>query len=213
MRGKTKSFFEDTSIIIIAIAAIYGIYYIYANYFFEVENTKTDSIVTIEKPKIKHTVKIEKNIKIEPILNIKKEIIKENIKIVEKNIIIEKEPIIKEIILPIKIKEKKKEIEKVEKKVDLKLLRAFLIETQYKIRKNIIYPVNINNDINETKQNRTLKFKITILKDGTYEQLTYVSGDKDILKKNRENILKVFPLVIDDKIVGDFPRYLRIKIK
>jgi len=202
MHGKTKSFFEDTSIIIIAIVAISAIYYIYSNYFNEVKitNTNTNAIDKVEKQKIKSAVKIEK-------------IVQKKIKVE-----IKKEPTQQEVILPIEIEEKTieskveiKKVEKIEKKVDLKLLRSFLIETQYKIRKNIIYPINI--DTNETQQNRTLKFKITILKDGSYEQLTYVNGNKELFQNNKENILKIFPLVIDDKIAGDFPRYLRIKIK
>ncbi len=204
MHGKTKSFFEDTSIIIIAIVAISAIYYIYSNYFNEVKitntNTNTNAIDKVEKQKIKSAVKIEK-------------IVQKKIKVE-----IKKEPTQQEVILPIEIEEKTieskveiKKVEKIEKKVDLKLLRSFLIETQYKIRKNIIYPMSI--DTNETRQNRTLKFKITILKDGSYEQLTYVNGNKELFQNNKENILKIFPLVIDDKIAGDFPRYLRIKIK
>ena len=191
MHGKTKSFFEDTSIILIAIGAIYGVYYLYSNY---------NSDLKAELPIEKTIVKIEKK-ELPKSIIIKKEVEKPKVKITKLVEVKDIKQIIKE--------QPKKKVVKKEKNVDLKLLRSFLIETQFKIRQNIIYPT----DTNETVQDRFLKIKITILKDGNYEQLKFVDGDKDIFDLNKENILKVFPLVIDEKIADDFPRYFRMNIK
>ncbi|MEA2017450.1 MAG: hypothetical protein U9N59_03285 [Campylobacterota bacterium] len=209
MHGRTKSFFEDIAIGIVALASIYGLYYLYSTY-----NTEKN----IEQP-----IVVEKNIepklepKLEPepkiiakqlVVKTKKEpIIKDINRSVEEKKVIEKEPeiVVEEID---EVVQKKESIVKDEKNVDLKMLRAFLIETQYKIRKNIIYP----EDTNGTKQDRFMRLKITILKDGSYEQLRFVEGNKEIFDLNKENILNLFPLVIDEKISGDFPRYFRMKI-
>ncbi len=189
MRGKTKSFFEDTSIILIVIGVIYGIYYLYSNYDVE---TKT-------KPQIKEQIKKQ----------IKKEFIDKKIVKIEKKEPVKLQIVEKKIIVKEKIKEKKEIIVEKEKNVDLKLLRSFLIETQYNIRNNIVYP----SDTNTTKKNLFIKVKVTILKDGSYEQLRFVDGDKEMFESNKENILKIFPLVIDKKISDDFPRYFRMTIK
>jgi hypothetical protein len=178
MRGKTKSFFEDTSIIILVLGSIYGINYLYTN---------TNNDVDIQK----QTKEIIVTKKIEPI-------VKPQIEIKSKQIVEKKKPIQKEIIVKT-IKDEKKV-----KNVDLKILRAFLIETQYKIRNHIIY----SNDLNKTS--RFLKLKITILKDGNYEQLTFVDGNKELFDLNKENFVKIFPLTIDEKISDDFPRYFRM---
>ncbi|RLA83815.1 MAG: hypothetical protein DRG78_03280 [Epsilonproteobacteria bacterium] len=195
MRGKTKSFFEDTSIIAIVLAVIYGIYYLYSNY----------DVETKVKPPIKEEIKKEiidkKIVKIEKTEPIKPQTIESKIK--KKAKIIDKEIVVKKTII------KEEIIVKKEKNVDLKLLRSFLIETQYKIRNNIVYP----SDTNKTKENLFIKVKVTILKDGSYEQLKFVDGDKEMFESNKENILKVFPLVIDKKISDDFPRYFRMTIK
>lgn len=200
MHGRTKSFFEDIIIVVVTLVSIYGLYYLYSNY-----NTKKN----IEQPIVVEKIS-EPKVESQPKITVKQ--------LVDKT---KKEPIIKDINRSSeekKIVEKEAEIvvkkidevvKKEEKNVDLKMLRAFLIETQYKIRKNIIYP----QDTNGTKKDTFMRLKITILKDGSYEQLRFVEGDKELFNLNKENILKVFPLFIDKKIVDDFPRYFRMKIK
>lgn len=196
MRGKTKSFFEDISIITIVIGIIYGIYYFYSSFG---ESTKSEEIITIPKVK-KEPIQLHNIIKSK---NNKTITTKIKLKIEPKSTI-KKEPKIKQ-----EVKTSIHTILKKTKIVDLKMLRAFLIETQYNIRKNLIYPQNIIG----SQGNNFLKIKITILKNGTCERVQFVSGNKKMFILNEKNILKVFPLTIDKKISDDFPRYLRMNIK
>ena len=58
-------------------------------------------------------------------------------------------------------------------------------------------------DINLTKSHE-LKIRITVLKDGSYEDLRFVDGDKQLFEMNQSNIVRVFPLDIDEKFKMNF---------
>ncbi len=196
MNGKTKSFLEDTFITVIIILVISTIYYISSNYFFQETETETQNTQLIVNSNNTDTINIE------TIAEEKKsEEIIENIEEVKKidttSISIQKEtPNTEEI-------NKKKE-----KTVNLKKLKLFLDDIQEKISQNIVYSTDIN-----TTQNNLLNIRITLLKSGEYEQLTFIDGDESTYEANKENIVKIFPLIIDEDIIEEFPRYIRIQLK
>jgi hypothetical protein len=205
MHGKTKSLLEDISISIFIVTSIFGLYYLYSSYNTEeiieqsyvVTNDTKPEIIVKSNVQVTNSIQIDlnKTIIINEDITIKKEIPEKIQKIIEEK--------------KIEVVTVTKTNIKTNKNVDLKLLRTFLIDTQYKIRKNIVYPTDINN----TMADKTLNLKVTILKNGNYEQLVFVNGNKELFEMNKNNILEIFPLKIDKKIIDDFPRYVRIKIK
>jgi len=203
MQGKMKSFFEDTGIILVLSASIYGGYYIY-NTFFD-ETVKSSNITELKEKKVLNIIDSNESNNVEKILTIKQPI-KETIEVIEENIIpasIVENKIIKEV-PPIvdKIEIKK------EKNVDLVKLRTFLRDLKFKIATNIVKRDDLNESISQK-----LKIRVTVLKDGNYEELTFVNGDEKLFEMNKENIINIFPVQIDEKIKDDFPRYVRISIK
>jgi len=91
------------------------------------------------------------------------------------------------------------------KNVNLRSLYIFLANTKQKVYNSIDWS-KANKDI----QDNFLKIRVTILKDGNYEQLIFVDGDKELFEANKQNITKIFPLIIKDDIKDDFPRYFRM---
>jgi len=192
MHGRTKSFFEDSVIIIIVIVLLYGIYSFFDSFTQEDKNNPIKiEKATPQEETVKSTI-LEKQVKEEQ---------------AEDKVIIQVPQLSK-----VEEDKKKVVVEKKEKNVDLRMLRAFLIETKMKIRNNIVVP-SFNSDLNTTNEDNFLSFRLTILKDGSYEQLTYVSGNKKLFEMNKENITKMFPLSIDNRIKDDFPRYFRVKLE
>ena len=281
MQGKTRSFFEDTGIILLLISSIYGAYYLYDNAtndssillesnqsikqdfdkvgiveksfleksFITVQNIFDDVIPLFKDEEVK--ISLAKNdtetlkaIDKKTLLTIKNE--EESPKIEEKIILTEKDaesvkiveqnipfsvkeedsaqireeinPIVENVIteketpIVVKIKEETTIAEpqniKNEKNVDKNALRNFLRKLKFDIASNIE-----KNEVNDSSESQKLKLRITVLKDGNYEALHFVNGNKELFDKNKKNILKVFPLQISDSIVNDFPRYVRISIK
>jgi len=235
MQGKMKSFFEDAGIILTLSAAIYGGYYFYTTLQTNPENeniTKNDinksiNLVTPDKKNIlkdqNKTLNITTNVpdikakKIENSILEKPEkknesslpiMVTKNVEIKEKKIIevnIQKMKTIKDSIKENVIEKKeKKEITKVNKTA----LSKFIQDLESSIAQNIRISSNI-----EVETNLNLKIRVTVLPNGGYEQLLFVSGNKEIYNKNKKSILKVFPLNLADNIKGAFPRYLRMNIK
>jgi len=194
MNGKTKSFLEDTFITVIILLVISLIYYISSNYFFQETETKIQNTQQI----------VNSNEEVEtieaPIEEKKSEVLIENIQEVKK---IDKTPILEIKETPnIEIEKKK------EKTVNLKKLKLFLNNIQKRISQNIVYSADIN-----STQSNFLNIRITLLKSGEYEQLTFIDGDESTYEANKENIVKIFPLIIDEDIIEEFPRYIRIQLK
>lgn len=213
MRGRTRSFFEDTSILLIILVVGVIAYQVYINFFetkdievpkkqiVKTEEFNTTKTVQTKKNTESNITKIEKNTtkpkKIKPEIKIKK------IEKIENNIT-KKVQQIKESNKTKKENSQKEKIAKLVKNVDIKVLKNFIKETRKKINSVVKY------DNNSSKT--SLNIRVTILKDGNYEQLKFVSGNKELFEKNKKIISSVFPLTIDDKIVQEFPRYLRVKI-
>ena len=235
MRGKTKSFFEDTFILLIV--AVF-IYLIYSFFFSSTEEVKVEEQkATIEK-------RVEINNSKEPVTNEIKVLngIKEDNNIPEKveekvSELPKTEPIQKEQIeelsknnetLPVerKIEEKiepmkvepliieKNTTETVNVQTTQELDDKAKIEAFYStIREKIYANINKNVDKSLIKNGEFVNIRLTVLKDGNYEQLTYIEGNKDYFELFRSSIKEAYPVKIDDSLKSNFPRYFRMKIE
>lgn len=218
MRGKTKSFFEDTFILLIVAVLIYGIY----SFFFASEEE-----IKLEEPKVVIENKVETNTYKEPVINeiktpteIKSE--PNNTEKIEEKVIetpkveaIQKEQIeeqIKEKIEPVKIEKNTTETANVQTTQELE--EKAKVEAFYStIREKIYANINKNVDKSLIKNGEFVSIKLTVLKDGNYEQLTFVEGNKEYFELFRSSIKEAYPVKIDDSLKNNFPRYFRMKIE
>ena len=205
MKAKNKSFIEDVVILFILGIIIYFIY----SFFFSTEE-KVEKIEIVE-----NKTTIEKKINIptpkEPIINeIKKE-----------------EEIIPTPIVPTPVETPKVETPKVENTVEPKantLIEEKIstseitdqkvkVELFYKTIKEEIYKnIDKNVDKSKIKVGEYVEFRLTILKDGGYEQLNSTKGNKDYFELFRSSIKEAFPVKIDNSLKESFPRYFRMEI-
>ncbi|MCT7911325.1 hypothetical protein N5912_05765 [Arcobacter lacus] len=70
-----------------------------------------------------------------------------------------------------------------------------------------------NVDKSTLRSGQFVNIRVTFLKDGRYEQLTYVDGNIDYFNLIKSSIEKSFPVSIEESIKGHFPRYYRMKIE
>lgn len=227
MRGKNKSLLEDILILFTGGILIYFTY----SFFFS-SNEKEEIIEnpqTIEKK--------EETITPQPIINeIKKEEItlpkvenKVESKIENKVEEIQKEKPAQKIeenatkaspITPIptpvvvektvqKEPEKPAVIEQTKELDDKARIDAF-----YKTIKEKIY-LNIDKNIDKSliKKGEFVNLRLTIFKDGRYEQLTLIEGNNENFELIKSSITQSFPVIIDDSLKANFPRYFRMKIE
>ena len=220
MRGKNKSLLEDISILFIGGILIYFTY----SFFFS-SNEKEEIIEpqqSIEKK--------EETITPQPIINeIKKEEItlpkvenKVESKIENKVEEIQKEkttvmtptPIATPVVAVVeKIVQKEPEkpavIEQTKELDDKARIDAF-----YKTIKEKIY-LNIDKNIDKSliKKGEFVNLRLTIFKDGRYEQLTLIEGNNENFELIKSSITQSFPVIIDDSLKANFPRYFRMKIE
>lgn len=227
MRGKNKSLLEDILILFTGGVLIYFTY----SFFFS-SNEKEEIIEnpqTIEKK--------EETITPQPIINeIKKEEItlpkvenKVESKIENKVEEIQKEKPLQKVeenttkaspITPIptpvvveKIVQKEPEkpavIEQTKELDDKARIDAF-----YKTIKEKIY-LNIDKNIDKSliKKGEFVNLRLTIFKDGRYEQLTLIEGNNENFELIKSSITQSFPVIIDDSLKANFPRYFRMKIE
>lgn len=227
MRGKNKSLLEDILILFTGGILIYFTY----SFFFS-SNEKEEIIEnpqTIEKK--------EETITPQPIINeIKKEEItlpkvenKVESKIENKVEEIQKEKPLQKVeenttkaspITPIptpvvvektvqKEPEKPAVIEQTKELDDKARIDAF-----YKTIKEKIY-LNIDKNIDKSliKKGEFVNLRLTIFKDGRYEQLTLIEGNNENFELIKSSITQSFPVIIDDSLKANFPRYFRMKIE
>lgn len=220
MKGRTRSFFEDVFVLLIVAGVLIAGYY----FFFSGENKKEPIVPTttvekeqtlkqqdeivIEKTKEEvlednSTIKNEDNISTvvsSKELNLTKQIPQENEVIKNKHNESQDKEIVTKKVDPNRIAH-------LVKNVDLKLLKQFKKDVKEAMQNNIV--------LDETKdiESQNFSLRVTVLKNGEYEQMVFTGGDKTTFEKNQENILKVFPVTIDPKIEQDFPRYLRYSFK
>ena len=212
MRGKNKSFIEDTIILFVIGIIIYAVY----SFFFasdeEVEiqnepavverNVSTDS--QVDKDSINNEKVADEKIN-EDIIQTQR----------EKPVQIEEET--KDIIeaIPDDKIEVKKEITKEVKETETPNLSEITdIEIFYKSIEDKIY-ANIESNVDKTliKDNAFVNIRVTILKDGRYEQLIMTKGDEEFFNSIKSSILEVFPLEINQNLKNIFPRYYRLTIE
>ena len=200
MKYKNKSFLEDLFIIFIICIIIYAIF----TFFFSenensIENTQNNEIVQQKQEEIKKEEILplieEKKIQEENDIKIENETIKKEIQ-GESNL-----P--KEEIKPL-IEVSNDDVIEEEKIVIPSSAKLFLEELQEKILEDI------NNEI---AYKTFVSIRLTVLKNGDYEQLTLMDGDKKYFDLIKPILLKYFPLNIDNSIKNEFPRYFRLKIE
>ena len=200
MKAKNKSFIEDVVILFILGIIIYFIY----SFFFSTEE-KVEKIEIVEN---KTTIEKEINIPTpkEPIINeIKKE-----------------EEIIPTPIVPTPVETPKventidsKDNTLIEEKISTSEItdQKVKVELFYKTIKEEIYKnIDKNVDKSKIKVGEHVEFRLTILKDGGYEQLNSTKGDKDYFELFRSSIKEAFPVKIDNSLKESFPRYFRMEI-
>jgi len=93
--------------------------------------------------------------------------------------------------------------------ITTKNLDSFFQNLEKKISSNI----KKNFDSSNFQEGDFVNVRITILKSGKYEQLTFVSGNKKYFEQIENSIKQAFPLKIDASLKGYFPRYYRLKIE
>ena len=215
MKAKNKSFIEDVVILFILGIIIYFIY----SFFFSTEE-KVEKIEIVEN---KTTIEKEINIPTpkEPIIN---EIKKEE-EIISTPIV--PTPVEAPKVETTKVETTKVETTKVENTVEPKANtlieekvstpeltdQKVKVELFYKTIKEEIYKnIDKNVDKSKIKVGEHVEFRLTILKDGGYEQLNSTKGDKDYFELFRSSIKEAFPVKIDNSLKESFPRYFRMEI-
>ena len=232
MKRKIKSFFEDFLIIIVLITVIYGSY----SYFFDdskdnfeqtqvlskTEDTKTEikeitqdeaikDVITDENPDIENRTppvivqnNLEENIDTQKTTE-KQNSENEKISEVKKDEITtainNKQPSLR-LLENSKLEKSASEEEQVEK------------EKFYKNLKDKIYS-NIDKNIDKLSFSgkKSVDIRVTILKDGRYEQLIMTKVDEEFFNSIKSSILEVFPLEINQNLKNIFPRYYRLTIE
>ena len=214
MRGKNKSFIEDTIILFVIGLLVYGVYAI----FFSSDEiqTETENKATLEQkvetPKeIIPEKKVEEEIKKEenPSAKLENKVNEVNLT-PENKIISEKESPKKEEIIQAKIVESSKPLESNVVQTDNLTAEKAKTEAFYQ---TIREKINSNIDKSSLKSGEYINIRLTILKDGKQEQLTFMDGNKEYFELVKPSIYKTFPIVIPSDMKDSFPRYFRMKIE
>lgn len=212
MRARNKSFLEDTFILFVIGVIIYVIY----SFLFS-SNEKID----IEENKTMIEKKVEADTNEEPISIEKDKVIPEEI---EKSVMesqkedsIEIENINKDTNISVDttiVEKNTDEKENLKPIIDNKSNEKTSTEFFYKdIEEKIYENIEKNVDKSMIKNGEFINIRVTILKDGKYEQLTFMDGNKEYFNLIRSSIVQAFPVKIDETLKEDFPRYFRMKIE
>lgn len=81
-----------------------------------------------------------------------------------------------------------------------------------RFEKKVYSNIDRNFDKTTFKRGEFVNIRVTILKDGSYEQLTFLNGNSDYFNKVKPQIEEIFPLKIEENLKNHFPRYYRMKI-
>lgn len=233
MRGKNKSLLEDTVIIFVVAILIYGLY----TFFFssnEIEQIENKTALEEKIETVKEIIKEENNSqKIEnKVENIN--ITPENKNITETQNVTKTEQKIETTEQTIKEENNSPKIEnknssEISTVTKEESIKPKIIEPSKPTESNInltdekakieLFYQNIRGQINSNIDKSTLKsgefinIRLTILKDGRYEQLTFIEGNKEYFELVKPSINKTFPIEIPNDIKNNFPRYFRMKIE
>ena len=236
-----RAFFEDMFIIAIIIAIIYGIYSMFSSdekivakelnpivVLKDINATPKEAskiIISKEENNISMSKDINTSINLKKKIQKKEDTKKEIVPKVTKEVV-KKKVIEKKIIKKVEIKKeipkktvKKKQIVKLKvqiiqakKEKTIKETKPATLTTE-KLYANIKKQIYTN--IKGIKYNSAIistKIKLTILKDGSLEQLVFVRGDKIYFNNIQNAINKIFPVQIEDGLREKFPRYFRMEI-
>ena len=210
MRGKNKSFLEDTIILFVIGIIIYAIY----SFFF----ASTQEEIQTEPIAVERNISTETQVSDAAIDNekVSTEKITEDIVHTQKEEPLKVEETTKDIIenIPEDIHQNRAEIKKTEINTEVQSTSEITdVELFYRNNKKKIYS-NIERNVDKTSiNNGFVNIRVTILKDGRYEQLTFMDGNKDNFELFKSSITKIFPLNINESIKENFPRYFRMKIE
>ena len=86
-----------------------------------------------------------------------------------------------------------------------------LVAKKTTIHKLILIDKNIDKSL--IKKGEFVNLRLTIFKDGRYEQLTLIEGNNENFELIKSSITQSFPVIIDDSLKANFPRYFRMKIE
>lgn len=234
MRTKTKSFFEDLFIIFIIGLIIYGIY----NFFFSSSENelKLEELKSSVEKKIENEILVKSSTPEEkPNEKVEEEKIEETIKQTQQEVtpiatptnieekIENRNEKPKEIIerietIPVLEKKSTKEEIKTKEKEVIPTTEALSTQEEDKAKIELFYEqiraqINSNIDKSLIQNKEAVSIRLTILKDGRYEQITLTEGNKENFELIRPSITKAFPVKIDDNLKANFPRYFRMKIE
>lgn len=242
MARRAKGFLEDLLVIFVLMAVIYGIYSYFfpsneeqqpeINSAIEqkTENEVSNKLAIVEQKveKMEETKK-ESTPSNEPTTTSQKDIVipvvenRPQTPIIESNtppVVIVEQP--KEITPPV-IKEPIKEVQKeTQVKAEPTTVQTNPLEADEKakveqffenIRKHILENLDTTLDKSKITKGEFTNFKVTVLKDGGYEQITYLGGNKEYYELVKPAIRKAFPVQMDPTLKNSFPRYFRMKIE
>ena len=239
LNRKVKSFFEDFIIVIVLITVIYGSYSLFIDDSSSTFESSQTAVQTVEEQKqdIKEVTQDEAIKDVITDENPDNEITNDRVPpaFAQNNFeensskqIVENEPVEKfEKVEKIenKVLEKQNQIDNnSEKKLNLiensKLEKSASDEEQlekekfYKNLKDKLY-ANIDKNLDKTtfKDPVFAEIRITILKDGKYEQLLLTNGDTKFFNSIKNSISSSFPIEINPILKNIFPRYYRLKIE
>ena len=228
MRPKNKSFIEDIFVLFIIGILIYAIY----SFFFSKEETPIENQNnTIIKNKLETQNEgnsEEEEKKIEDLVEEKEEVISQKLQtnisesqkeiLEQTNMIMEAKKLVEEGLKKEKIQDRPIETKPIEVKTteitteqvnDLNDEKARIEQFYQTIREKI----NSNIDKSSLKAGEYINIRLTILKDGKYEQLTLMDGNKEYFESIKPAIYKAFPIQIETSMKNNFPRYFRMKIE
>ena len=94
---------------------------------------------------------------------------------------------------------------KISKKNKLKILKEYISNVENTISQNTLILRNV--------QNNTIRVRITVLKNSSFQNIKFLSGNIKLLYETKKAIIKSFPIPFNDIIKDQFPRYLRLNIK
>lgn len=175
-----------------------------------IENQNSSIIENKLETQNEKTIEEEKKIE-EPIIEEKEEVISQNLQTnisEQTNTIVENE-VLKKQNIEVKPTEVKLSETITEQVNDLNDEKA-RIEQFYQTIREKIYS---NIDKSSLKSTKYVNIRLTILKDGKYEQLTFMDGNKEYFESIKPAIYKTFPVQIENSIKNSFPRYFRMKIE
>ncbi len=227
MRAKTRSFFEDTFILVVITVLIYLAY----SFFFssdEKEEIVEDNKTTIEQKvealiheKLLNNVVTKEEIKKDETISEQVDTSNQNLpqeaqtqrEKIEEVINNKDNPAIEETIE--QIKEPERNVVEIEEKPEVQVIdeKAKVALFNQSIEEKIYSNIEKNVDKNLIKSDDFTNIRLTILKDGNYEQLTFVDGEKKYFNLIKSSIIQSFPVEIDKSIQNNFPRYFRMKVQ